>query len=44
MDFTTVEENLRERGFKVCAFATAQEAADLALTTRSTAIGTCPTA
>ena len=28
MDFTTVEENLRERGFKVSAFATAQEAAD----------------
>lgn len=28
MDFTTVEKNLRERGFKVSAFATAQEAAD----------------
>ena len=28
MDFTTVEENLRERGFKVSAFATAQGAAD----------------
>ena len=28
MDFTTVEKNLRERGFKVSAFATAKEAAD----------------
>mgnify|MGYP000960321985 CR=1 FL=1 len=28
MDFTTVEKNLKERGFKVSAFATAQEAAD----------------
>ena len=28
MDLTTVEKNLRERGFKVSAFATAQEAAD----------------
>ncbi len=28
MDFTTVEKNLKERGFKVSAFATAKEAAD----------------
>ena len=28
MDFTTVEKNLRERGFKVSAFATAKDAAD----------------
>ena len=28
MDLTTVEKNLKERGFKVAAFATAKEAAD----------------
>ena len=28
MDLTTVEKNLKERGFKVSAFATAKEAAD----------------
>ena len=28
MDLTTVEKNLKERGFKVSSFATAKEAAD----------------
>lgn len=29
MDLTTVEKNLKERGFKVAAFATAKEAATI---------------
>lgn len=28
MDFTTVQKNLKERGFAVSTFATAKEAAD----------------